>query len=77
MNEMIVLPPASQPEGTRRPQSNDGIAPPHPRKLGWFATMALAMGGSNQSLFLLAALIAGQGEIHGQGTAAVPLLIVG
>ncbi|MEQ1503642.1 MAG: amino acid permease, partial [Myxococcota bacterium] len=50
---------------------------PHPRKIGWFGTAALAMGGSNQSLFLVGALIIGQGAIPGQGTAAVPLLIVG
>ena len=49
----------------------------HPRTLGWFGTTALAMGGSNQSLFLIAALFAGQGDIPGQGSAAVPLLIVG
>jgi len=49
----------------------------HPRTLGWVATTALAMGGSNQSLFLMSALFAGQGEIPGQGSAAVPLLIVG
>jgi len=35
------------------------------------------MGGSNQMLFLLGALIAGQGSIPGQGSAAVPLLILG
>ena len=35
------------------------------------------MGGSNQSLFLITALFAGQGEIPGQGSAAVPLLIIG
>ena len=35
------------------------------------------MGGSNQSLFLIGALVAGQGAIPGQGTAAVPLLIAG
>lgn len=52
-------------------------APPHPRALGWIGTTALAMGGSNQSLFILAALFAGQGEILGQGSAAVPLLMVG
>ena len=40
-------------------------------------TAALAMGGSNQSLFLLSALFVGQGAIPGQGSAAVPLLIVG
>ena len=51
--------------------------PNHPRKLGWLSTTALAMGGSNQSLFLLTALFAGQGAISGQGSAAVPLLIVG
>ena len=49
----------------------------HPRKIGWFGTTALAMGGSNQSLFLIAALFVGQGDIPGQGSAAVPLLIVG
>ena len=35
------------------------------------------MGGSNQSLFLITALFAGQGDIPGQGSAAVPLLIIG
>ena len=35
------------------------------------------MGGSNQSLFLITALFVGQGEIPGQGSAAVPLLIAG
>src|SRR6187399_1819339 len=49
----------------------------HPRTLGWMATSALALGGSNQSLFLMSALFAGQGDIPGQGSAAVPLLIVG
>jgi signal transduction histidine kinase/L-asparagine transporter-like permease len=49
----------------------------HPRTLGWVGTTALAMGGSNQSLFLIGALFAGQGDILGQGSAAVPLLIVG
>jgi diguanylate cyclase (GGDEF)-like protein/PAS domain S-box-containing protein len=52
-------------------------ARPHPRSLGWIGTAALAMGGSNQSLFILAALFIGQGDILGQGTAAVPLLWVG
>ena len=51
--------------------------PPHPRKIGWIGTTALAMGGSNQSLFFMGALFAGQGNIPGQGSAAVPLLIVG
>ena len=46
-------------------------APPHPRTLGWVGTTALAMGGSNQSLFLLGALLLAQ------GTAAIPLLAVG
>ena len=49
----------------------------HPRKLGWIGTTALAMGGSNQSLFLIAALFVGQGAIPGQGSAAVPLLVLG
>ena len=49
----------------------------HPRQLGWGGTVALAMGGSNQSLFLITALFAGQGDISGQGSATVPLLLVG
>ena len=49
----------------------------HPRTLGWVQTTALAMGGSNQSLFLIGALIVGQGAIPGQGTAAIPLLALG
>jgi signal transduction histidine kinase/amino acid permease len=56
---------------------NTNTTPEHPRSLGWISTTALAMGGSNQSLFLIAALFAGQGAIPGQGSAAVPLLIVG
>ena len=35
------------------------------------------MGGSNQMIFLITALFVGQGVILGQGSAAVPLLIVG
>ena len=49
-------------------------APPtgtHPRTLTWIGATALALGGSNQSLFLLTALIASQ------GSAAVPLLAIG
>ncbi len=57
--------------------SDDPLALEHPRTLGWLGTSALAMGGSNQSLFLIAALFVGQGDISGQGSAAVPLLIVG
>src|SRR4029077_4271140 len=50
---------------------------PHPRVLGWVGTAALAMGGSNQMIFLITSLFVGQGDIPGQGSAAVPLLIVG
>ena len=56
--------------------AEQGIAP-HPRTMGWMGTTALAMGGSNQSLFLIGVLIAGQSGIPGQGSAAIPLLIVG
>lgn len=49
----------------------DGVAPPHPRVLGATETVALAMGGSNQSLFIIGALFLAQ------GSAAVPLLIFG
>src|ERR1700751_5400257 len=50
---------------------------PHPRTVGWFGTTSVAMGGINQSLFLLSALFIGQGAIPGQGSAAVVLLGVG
>src|SRR5947209_1952801 len=43
----------------------------HPRTLGWFGTASLAMGGSNQSLFLIGALVLAQ------GSAAIPLLVIG
>ena len=49
----------------------------HPRTVGWFGTTAVAMGGINQSLFLLGALFVGQGAILGQGSAAIPLLALG
>ena len=49
----------------------------HPRTIAWFGTTAVAMGGINQSLFLLGALFIGQGAIPGQGSAAVVLLGVG
>jgi diguanylate cyclase (GGDEF)-like protein len=43
----------------------------HPRTIGWLGTSALAMGGSNQMVFLVGALIAAQ------GSGAVPILVVG
>ncbi len=49
----------------------------HPRTVGWFGTTCVAMGGINQSLFLLGALFVGQESIPGQGSAAVLLLIIG
>jgi diguanylate cyclase (GGDEF)-like protein len=49
----------------------------HPRTIGWIGTTALAMGGSNQMIFLITALFIGQGDILGQGSAAVVLLVVG
>ena len=55
--------PSSPPVGA---QNRD-----HPRTIGWLGTSALAMGGSNQMVFLVGALIAAQ------GSGAVPILIVG
>src|SRR3954469_5916936 len=43
----------------------------HPRTIGWLGTSALAMGGSNQMVFLVGAIIASQ------GSGAVPILIAG
>jgi diguanylate cyclase (GGDEF)-like protein len=56
--------------------ANDPVTPgrgaaEHPRTLGWRGTAAIAIGGSNQSLFLVGALVATQ------GTGAVPLLAIG
>jgi PAS domain S-box-containing protein len=45
--------------------------------LCWQGTAALASGGCNQSLFMLAWMIAGQGSIPGQGSAAIPLMAIG
>jgi diguanylate cyclase (GGDEF)-like protein len=56
---------------TAKPSAASQTERAHPRTLGWVGTTALAMGGSNQSLFLVGAIIAAQ------GTAAVPLLVVG
>ena len=51
--------------------AHDARSQLHPRTLSWLGVTALAMGGSNQSLFLIGALLAAQ------GTAAVPILVVG
>lgn len=48
-----------------------GAPHPHPRTLGWVGATALALAGSNSSLFILGPLVAGQ------GSAAIPLLVVG
>src|SRR5439155_20629489 len=65
---------SSAPEAPAEPGSPGPGAPverDHPRTIGWLGTTALAMGGSNQSLFLIGALIIAQ------GSAAVPLLVAG
>jgi len=49
----------------------------HPRSTDWLGTTAIAMAGSVQSIFLIGALLMGEDGIAGQGTAAIPLLIVG
>ncbi|MCP1120692.1 amino acid permease [Robbsia andropogonis] len=48
-----------------------------PRTLGWASLSALAMGGSNQSLFLIAALLVGGEHIPGIGTLGLALFVVG
>ena len=69
--ERVELRPRTSPSRDNNQHS------PHPRTIGWLGTTALAMGGSNQSLFLMGALLVGQGDIPGQATAAIPLLIFG
>ena len=51
--------------------SNTALAPTHPRSIGWLGGASLAMGGSNQSLFLIGALLLSQ------GSASIPLLAAG
>ena len=36
------------------------VTRPHPRTIGWFGITSVAMGGINQSLFLMGALFIGQ-----------------
>ncbi len=55
----------------RSTQLDGARALEHPRTIGWLGTSALAMGGSNQMVFLVGALIAAQ------GSGASPILIVG
>lgn len=59
------------------PATSSRLKTLHPRTLGWFGTTAVAMGGINQSLFLIGALLIGQSNIPGQGSAAVVLLGIG
>jgi hypothetical protein len=62
------------PDPCPRQTTPDGLPASHPRTIGWIGTTALAMGGSNQSLFLLGGAT---GLIALQGSAAVPLLLLG
>ena len=64
-------------DALRPPPDSHADPHAHPRTVGWFGTTAVAMGGINQSLFLIGALFVGQGDIPGQGSAAVLLLGVG
>jgi len=72
-----IAPPTVDYDGTQGNYPSQGIriSPPsltsHPRTISWLGTSALAMGGSNQMVFLVAALIA----VNGSG--AIPVLIVG
>ena len=47
-------------DGTPETVVQDDSTREHPRTIGWFGTPALAMGGSNQSLFLIGALMISQ-----------------
>ncbi len=49
----------------------------HPRTFGWIGTTALALGGSNQMIFLLTEPFTGGGDIPGPDSAAVTLLTIG
>ena len=62
--------PEARPDLPVRRAPGDGIRP-HPRTITWVGASALALGGSNQSIFLIGALLVAQ------GTMAVPLLAVG
>ena len=76
MRKHFVKKAGMQNPGYPIPQTHSPLQS-HPRTIGWFGATALAMGGSNQSLFLLSALFIGQEAISGQGSATIPLLIAG
>jgi len=64
---LMQMPATSNPAS---PTCGAAVPRPHPRTVGWFGTTSVAMGGINQSLFLIGALFIGQGAIPGQGSAA-------
>jgi len=81
-DRFIASSPETTPETTGPPkkvttvnrlvQNRESMEPaPHPRRITWRGASALALGGSNQSIFLIGALLASQ------GTAAISLLAVG
>jgi len=59
------------------PEAFDPTTIAHPRTLKGIGAAALAFGGCNQSLFLLASLFASGGYGSGPGGAALPLLAIG
>jgi len=67
----LETPPLLLPPPDTSVPPDDSVDRPHPRTLGWVGVTSLAMGGSNQSLFLIGALLVAQ------GSAAVPLLGIG
>jgi len=67
-----AVPAATAPAARRAASPGPTAAPrPHLRTISWSGASALALGGSNQSLLVLGAVLAAQ------GTAAVPLLALG
>jgi signal transduction histidine kinase/amino acid transporter len=66
-----VIPATPAAPATVAPANPPGGVLPHPRTISWVGASALALGGSNQSLFLIGALLVAQ------GTMAIPLLALG
>jgi len=67
----VAVRPAAAVAPATLPAPAETAAADHPRTISWLGASALAMGGSNQMVFLVGALIAA----HGSG--AVPILMVG
>lgn len=72
--DVVSVPAQRAPADGGDVRNTHAVPRKHPRTIGWFGTASLAMGGSNQSLFLIAT---GTGLFATQGSATIWLLLIG